>query len=578
MVLDFKIRGEIMANNQDDIKICPNCGARMSADLEKGVYHCNHCDTDILMDESDEVRKERIRLNAYLSDKNSTLEANKAIEKEKNRAELEKSKQESARTLFRVLLAALVVVVVAGYLIFSNLSKKFDEKDHINNGDIKISAALLDFEDKTIDAIKTGFIDAGFTDIEEVPLNDLVSNENKNGIVQSIAINGNEHFQSGNWTSADSKIRITYHSISPEKLDGIQTYEDADYYEGIDYNIGMSEMLNAGFVIIELEPLKDLSSETNEKMNAISKISINGNKNFKYTDLFREDAVVKITYHSLKTQKAEIGTSSEDFVGMDYHTVVEGLRSAGFYNIEFVLLDDVLFGIKNNEVKTVTVNGKSEFDAYDSFEVDSRIVVTIHNEKSKHGIILAELSPDSEVLLIPVSSKDAKGKDYETISQQFEDAGFTNIQLYPYKDSSMKEKKLKENEDKIYLVTINGDAEFSKNDSCLKDSLIRIIYYSSNEESKLSEGEVMVPFSSSDVKSKNSDDIIEQLKNAGFTNIQTETIKDINPDAKLKFLSKKDKEIEKVKIGEQEKYEKGAIFQSDIKITVVYHTYKDEKK
>ena len=88
----------------------------------------------------------------------------------------------------------------------------------------------------------------------------------------------------------------------------------------------------------------------------------------------------------------------------------------------------------------------------------------------------------------------------------------------------------------------------------------------------------MVPFSSSDVKSKNSDDIIEQLKNAGFTNIQTETIKDINPDAKLKFLSKKDKEIEKVKIGEQEKYEKGAIFQSDIKITVVYHTYKDEKK
>ena len=169
------------------------------------------------------------------------------------------------------------------------------------------------------------------------------------------------------------------------------------------------------------------------------------------------------------------------------------------------------------------------------------------------------------------------GKDYKQVNQQLEDAGFTNIVLYPNPDIEDGFNPLKKKDGEIQSVNINGSSDFSKNTAFNNDVLIRIIYhtYVEKEESKieLGENDIQVTFSTKDFKGKDHEEVVKLLKETGFTNVTEEKKEDINPDSKLKFLSKKDGEVEKVTIGENDSFKKGDIFSKDDEVIVLYHTY-----
>lgn len=76
---------------------------------------------------------------------------------------------------------------------------------------------------------------------------------------------------------------------------------------------------------------------------------------------------------------------------------------------------------------------------------------------------------------IPLSSEDAKGKDYEQIRNQFKDAGFKNVTVEA-QNSSLIDGFFKSG--KVIEVTINGVAEFRKDDMMDEEAIIKVYYAS----------------------------------------------------------------------------------------------------
>ena len=61
---------------------------------------------------------------------------------------------------------------------------------------------------------------------------------------------------------------------------------------------------------------------------------------------------------------------------------------------------------------------------------------------------------------IPFSSSEAKGRNYSEVVKQLEDAGFTNVETVPIRDLVT---GILTHDGSVEKITINGDAEFTKN-------------------------------------------------------------------------------------------------------------------
>lgn len=76
----------------------------------------------------------------------------------------------------------------------------------------------------------------------------------------------------------------------------------------------------------------------------------------------------------------KINASSDEIVGENYQTVVSNLKETGFTNVETKVLDDLITGwlTKDGEVEQIEINGNTEFGINESFQKDSKIVITYH--------------------------------------------------------------------------------------------------------------------------------------------------------------------------------------------------------
>ena len=565
-------------NNKNFNMVCPNCKGKMVIDRDNGCLRCLHCDTEIPLDESDDVVIERIRNNAKLRSEINRNETNKTIQKMQGKVEIEKSKHKVTRLFIMAFIIVVLIGAYAGWRIVHRIDNYQEEMSHRDK--IQITSTVSDFEGKRFSDMEMYLKDAGYTNIEGIPLNDLTKNLlSKDGMIASISINGTTDFGEGDWFEPETPIKITYHSVSDEELEGIQPLESASYYVGKDFSIAEADMTDSGFTNIELIPAKDLN-EGDKNIGNIIEIMINGNNSFDYTTLFAEDATVEIKYHSRKLKSIAVGTSAEEFRKKNFRTVINDLKNAGFYNFDYSLLEDATLFVKKDTVEEVSINGNSSFLSTDKFEEDARINISIHIDKKDRVKIESELYPDSGRVILPLSRKEMIGKDYQQINQQLVDAGFTNIVLCPNPDieDGFNPKKKKDGE--IQSVTINGTSEFKKNLSYDNDVLIRIIYHTYVEKEEvetqiLGENEIKLTFSSKDLKGKNHDDVSKQLRDAGFINITEEKIEDIKKDSKFGFFSKEDGEVEKVSIDGNDSFKKEAIFNKNSKVVITYHTYEN---
>lgn len=120
-------------------------------------------------------------------------------------------------------------------------------------------------------------------------------------------------------------------------------------------------------------------------------------------------------------------------------------------------------------------------------------------------------------------------------------------------------------------VEVSENVKISYNISCHSDQVnVKEKYVESLNP--LSENQAKIPKSSEDYKDKIYEEVVEDFKVAGFTNISTQPIRDLTGG-----WFEKDGEIEKISIAGKTEFKKAEILDKDIKIVISYHTLIESK-
>ncbi len=82
----------------------------------------------------------------------------------------------------------------------------------------------------------------------------------------------------------------------------------------------------------------------------------------------------------LKDGEIKISFSADEIIGDNYNSIVKILKNDGFENIELIKADDLIVGVisKENTVKSISVNGDSDFSEGTWFPKDAIITITYH--------------------------------------------------------------------------------------------------------------------------------------------------------------------------------------------------------
>ncbi len=177
----------------------------------------------------------------------------------------------------------------------------------------------------------------------------------------------------------------------------------------------------------------------------------------------------------------------------------------------------------------------------------------------------------------PISSSEAKGKDYEEIAEAFKNKGFQNIEFE--KDEDLITGWMTK-DGSIESISINGDDDFKAGEIYDEKVTVIIKYHTFPEREEkpeesapeeqsddeppssvnvgnepLKEGECRVPISSKNAKKKNYQDMVEAFTNSGFTNIQLEKDEDL-----ITGWVTKDGSVESITVDGDYEYEEGAMY------------------
>lgn len=158
------------------------------------------------------------------------------------------------------------------------------------------------------------------------------------------------------------------------------------------------------------------------------------------------------------TNTIKTTSSAQDYVGVNFETVVSELQSAGFQNIEVKEIEDLTSNseLQDGDVGQISINSDTLFEQDSEFEKDVPVIITYHTIKK---------------IELPLSLQNLQSYDYLEIADMFSTSGFTNITTEEVFDLEPGDNpKIFENE-----VLINGKSVFNKSESLAFDTPITII-------------------------------------------------------------------------------------------------------
>jgi hypothetical protein len=147
------------------------------------------------------------------------------------------------------MLRKLFVICLALLLFVTVLAGCDDDKSHENEA--KVPSSSKDFKGENYQDVTTQLESAGFSHIETVVLDDLITGWlTKDGEVEEVSINGDTDYDAGSWFAKDALIKITYHTFPQEEKtsdDGAQAiYNDAIGKPAIDIK---NELEKLGYAV-----------------------------------------------------------------------------------------------------------------------------------------------------------------------------------------------------------------------------------------------------------------------------------------------------------------------------------------
>ena len=188
---------------------CKECSGFLEVDEDRVVTFCPYCGSKELIEESDDVKKERIRTNAQTKIELGKQEAERQINRDNVFAEVEKEKS-SNKTVILLMVCMLVVLLFCGVMaLLSDPSMVAGIR-----GNIVVGRSANSYKGEDYQIVATELYDKGFTEIETIPEGDMgkINLFTKENAVDSISINGDSSFKKDSAFPPDATIRIYYHS------------------------------------------------------------------------------------------------------------------------------------------------------------------------------------------------------------------------------------------------------------------------------------------------------------------------------------------------------------------------------
>ncbi len=169
------------------------------------------------------------------------------------------------------------------------------------------------------------------------------------------------------------------------------------------------------------------------------------------------------------SNEIRLPASSSDYENQSYTDVFDDFESAGFTNIKFQIIYDLITGwlTFDGEIEEVLVNGSSSFTKGDVYPKNTEIIIVYHTWKSD----------EPQITMPNASWYYDEGWTVEELVSHFEQLGFTNIEIATTIDSGTFSKFHQKGE--IYNVEIEDTflGGWSEGDTFGATSLITITYY-----------------------------------------------------------------------------------------------------
>lgn len=152
----------------------------------------------------------------------------------------------------------------------------------------------------------------------------------------------------------------------------------ADALVGNTYNDVARKLKKAGFSVVWSNEIADLPASQISKEYVVTEVEIGWNSTFSETTKMPSNLPVIVTYHTLK--KARVPMTNKEAKGTNYKDVQTAFKNAGFSNIKTEVKYDILLGwfTKDGEVDSVTVGGDKEYEAGNTYKVNTKVVITYH--------------------------------------------------------------------------------------------------------------------------------------------------------------------------------------------------------
>lgn len=211
-------------------------------------------------------------------------------------------------------------------------------------------------------------------------------------------------------------------------------------------------------------------SDNSHPLNAVRAYEIN-----EWSQIDRFSKIVKYVDSDKENIKDYIDElpitfSSKNLTGSNYKEIVKELNQIGFNNI--VLNKVIEKGIlqREGQILKISIASKESFSDDEWFKIDSEIIITYYEAETEEEL----LAKHPKELRIPLSSEQFIGKNVNDVETLIQEAGFKNIIIEEVKKGK---KGLFDKDNAVFLVTINGESKFKKNDWFKKESIVKILCY-----------------------------------------------------------------------------------------------------
>ena len=251
---------------------------------------------------------------------------------------------------------------------------------------VRISKESREYDLLDLNTAKELLINDGFTNISDQVREILpLGNIDKIGKVSYIKIDETIYFVKG--TEFQHDLPIIIYTLDYDIANKAKVPKSASDYVGVDKEIVIEELKNAGFTNISITEINDITNDAPGIPNTIKSISFSNDNAFIKDSLFPKDAsvIIDVRYYS-DDFKIAVPKEADDFEGENYKDVVKALEEAGFINIELSIVHDINWINKlpltasDGDVESISIGGKVEFEEGDLFPWKSKIEIVYHSK------------------------------------------------------------------------------------------------------------------------------------------------------------------------------------------------------